>query len=328
MAVWRPPSTSRHPKPRASRLPRGSRRYGSDRCDGRGGWHRRRGIRGRPAAGHRAGRRRSRSAEVSCPRQALRSTRSSGPRSAAFTRSGQKTKEMLAEAHEQVNDIVAEVHAEGDVDQPAPADGRLGRVEPNCRRCAASAARAFRVKQRRYAHWQGAAGAKCISGHQLPPFPLEQCNEQDQDQDESADRPSSARAGAHENSGRQGQSGAPQADQRSIRRHSGHRGGRRSTRPPAASSCATTPIATTNSTARLTSIMPPTALRITAPPVGRAAPKMAPCTAPTPSSTSSPAASRQKPNSWPVIRTARAPWSTSSRRSIARSRWRPATASI
>ena len=32
---------------------------------------------------------------------------------------GQKTKEMLAEAHEQVNDIVAEVHAEGDVDQPA-----------------------------------------------------------------------------------------------------------------------------------------------------------------------------------------------------------------
>ena len=28
---------------------------------------------------------------------------------------GQKTKEMLAEAHEQVNDIVAEVHAEGDV---------------------------------------------------------------------------------------------------------------------------------------------------------------------------------------------------------------------
>jgi Protein of unknown function (DUF5132) len=32
---------------------------------------------------------------------------------------GQKTKEMLAEAHEQVNDIVAEVHAEGDVSQPA-----------------------------------------------------------------------------------------------------------------------------------------------------------------------------------------------------------------
>jgi hypothetical protein len=27
---------------------------------------------------------------------------------------GQKTKEMLAEAHEQVNDIVAEVHAEGE----------------------------------------------------------------------------------------------------------------------------------------------------------------------------------------------------------------------
>lgn len=28
---------------------------------------------------------------------------------------GQKTKELVAEAHEQVNDIVAEVHAEGDV---------------------------------------------------------------------------------------------------------------------------------------------------------------------------------------------------------------------
>jgi hypothetical protein len=28
---------------------------------------------------------------------------------------GQKTKEMMAEAHEQVHDIVAEVHAEGDV---------------------------------------------------------------------------------------------------------------------------------------------------------------------------------------------------------------------
>jgi len=33
---------------------------------------------------------------------------------------GQKTKEMLAEAHEQVNDIVAEVHAEGDVISPPP----------------------------------------------------------------------------------------------------------------------------------------------------------------------------------------------------------------
>ena len=32
---------------------------------------------------------------------------------------GQKTKEMLAEAHEQVNDIVAEVHAEGVVNQAA-----------------------------------------------------------------------------------------------------------------------------------------------------------------------------------------------------------------
>jgi hypothetical protein len=32
---------------------------------------------------------------------------------------GQKTKEMLAEAHEQVNDIVAEVHAEGETVEPA-----------------------------------------------------------------------------------------------------------------------------------------------------------------------------------------------------------------
>ncbi|MGA8654010.1 MAG: DUF5132 domain-containing protein [Xanthobacteraceae bacterium] len=32
---------------------------------------------------------------------------------------GQKTREMMAEAHEQVNDIVAEVHAEGDVSQTA-----------------------------------------------------------------------------------------------------------------------------------------------------------------------------------------------------------------
>ena len=31
---------------------------------------------------------------------------------------GQKTKEMLAEAHEQVNDIVAEVNAEGDIAKP------------------------------------------------------------------------------------------------------------------------------------------------------------------------------------------------------------------
>ena len=47
---------------------------------------------------------------------------------------GQKTKEMLAEAHEQVNDIVAEVHAEGDVDQPRlQADRRIGKLtrEPN-----------------------------------------------------------------------------------------------------------------------------------------------------------------------------------------------------
>jgi hypothetical protein len=28
---------------------------------------------------------------------------------------GQKTKEMMAEAHEQIHDIVAEVHAEGDL---------------------------------------------------------------------------------------------------------------------------------------------------------------------------------------------------------------------
>jgi hypothetical protein len=32
---------------------------------------------------------------------------------------GQKTKEMMAEAHEHVNDIVAEVHAEGDKVPPA-----------------------------------------------------------------------------------------------------------------------------------------------------------------------------------------------------------------
>jgi hypothetical protein len=31
----------------------------------------------------------------------------------------QKTKEMMAEAHEQVHDIVAEVHAEGDLSPPA-----------------------------------------------------------------------------------------------------------------------------------------------------------------------------------------------------------------
>jgi hypothetical protein len=32
----------------------------------------------------------------------------------------QKTKEMMAEAHEQVHDIVAEVHAEGDLDPTMP----------------------------------------------------------------------------------------------------------------------------------------------------------------------------------------------------------------
>jgi hypothetical protein len=39
---------------------------------------------------------------------------------------GQKTKEMLAEAHEQVNDIVAEVHAEGDVAKPASKSASAG----------------------------------------------------------------------------------------------------------------------------------------------------------------------------------------------------------
>ena len=34
---------------------------------------------------------------------------------------GQKTKEMVAEAHEQVHDIVAEVHAEGDTTKAASA---------------------------------------------------------------------------------------------------------------------------------------------------------------------------------------------------------------
>ena len=34
---------------------------------------------------------------------------------------GQKTREMVAEAQEQVHDIVAEVHAEDDVDQAAKA---------------------------------------------------------------------------------------------------------------------------------------------------------------------------------------------------------------
>ena len=35
-------------------------------------------------------------------------------------RLGRKTKEMMAEAQEQVHDIVAEVHAEGDAEEPAP----------------------------------------------------------------------------------------------------------------------------------------------------------------------------------------------------------------
>jgi len=33
---------------------------------------------------------------------------------------GQKSKEMMAEAQEQVHDIVAEVHAESDAEPPAP----------------------------------------------------------------------------------------------------------------------------------------------------------------------------------------------------------------
>jgi len=36
---------------------------------------------------------------------------------------GQKTKEMVAEAHEQVHDIVAEVHAEGDTAKTAATSG-------------------------------------------------------------------------------------------------------------------------------------------------------------------------------------------------------------
>jgi len=36
---------------------------------------------------------------------------------------GQKTKEMVAEAHEQVHDIVAEVHAEGDAAKAAATSG-------------------------------------------------------------------------------------------------------------------------------------------------------------------------------------------------------------
>jgi hypothetical protein len=36
---------------------------------------------------------------------------------------GQKTKEMMAEAHEQVHDIVAEVHAEGDAAKTAANSG-------------------------------------------------------------------------------------------------------------------------------------------------------------------------------------------------------------
>jgi hypothetical protein len=35
-------------------------------------------------------------------------------------RIGRKTKEMMAEAQEQVHDIVAEVHAEADAEEPAP----------------------------------------------------------------------------------------------------------------------------------------------------------------------------------------------------------------
>ena len=39
---------------------------------------------------------------------------------------GRKTKEMMAEAQEQVHDIVAEVHAEGDAEEPAPKHAAAG----------------------------------------------------------------------------------------------------------------------------------------------------------------------------------------------------------
>ena len=43
---------------------------------------------------------------------------------------GKKTKEMMAEAHEQVNDIVAEVHAEGDQDRTSSKGAAAGGLPP------------------------------------------------------------------------------------------------------------------------------------------------------------------------------------------------------
>jgi hypothetical protein len=45
-------------------------------------------------------------------------------------RLGKKTKEMMAEAHEQVNDIVAEVHAEGDQDRTSGKGAAAGGLPP------------------------------------------------------------------------------------------------------------------------------------------------------------------------------------------------------
>jgi hypothetical protein len=44
---------------------------------------------------------------------------------------GQKTKEMVAEAHEHVNDIVAEVHADAAPASPAPSMGNSASPIPN-----------------------------------------------------------------------------------------------------------------------------------------------------------------------------------------------------
>jgi hypothetical protein len=43
---------------------------------------------------------------------------------------GKKTKEMMAEAHEQVNDIVAEVHAEADQDRTSSKGAAAGGLPP------------------------------------------------------------------------------------------------------------------------------------------------------------------------------------------------------
>jgi Protein of unknown function (DUF5132) len=43
---------------------------------------------------------------------------------------GRKTKEMMAEAHEQVNDIVAEVHAEADQDRTSSKGAAAGGLPP------------------------------------------------------------------------------------------------------------------------------------------------------------------------------------------------------